>query len=111
MILRALLLLAVCAGACRRAPAPPPPAPPDQRGELLQRILALDEVAPCLAEVGAAGVHLVDAELAGEVAMAAFVCDNGAVKGRVTFFRIGGGWQVSTKEISKQGLAPEARDR
>jgi hypothetical protein len=99
MSLRAPLLLAALACACHRAPAPPP-TPPDQRGELLQRILALDEVAPCLAEAGARGVHLVDAELAGEAATATFACASGAVKGRVTFFRLGGGWKVSTKEIS-----------
>jgi hypothetical protein len=97
---RALLLLAALALACRRAPPPPAPSPPDQRGELLQRILALDEVAPCLAEAGVAGVHLVDAELAGEAATATFACSNGDVRGRVTFFRLGGGWKVSTKEIS-----------
>jgi hypothetical protein len=100
MSLRALVLLAALPFACRRAPAPQPPAPPDQRGELLQRILALDEVAPCLSDAGAAGVKLVDAELAGEAATATFVCSNGAVRGRVTFFRLGGGWKVSTKEIS-----------
>jgi hypothetical protein len=86
---------------CRDKPPPPSSSPPDQRGELLQRILALDEVAPCLVEAGAAGVRLVDAELAGEAATASFVCAAAPIRGRVTFFRLGGAWKVSTKEISR----------
>jgi hypothetical protein len=84
---------------CRDRPPPPAASPPDQRGELLQRILSLDEVAPCLVEAGAAGVRLLDAELAGEAATATFACTAAPLRGRVTFFRLGGAWKVSTKEI------------
>jgi hypothetical protein len=95
------LLAAALASGCRRPAlleAAPPPAPGD-REQLLARIVRLDEVAPCLTDSGAAGVRLVDAELAGDAAMAFFACANGAASGKVTFFRIAGTWTVSTKEI------------
>jgi hypothetical protein len=89
--------------ACRRAPAPLAPKadanPTGQRGELLERILRLPEVEPCLVEAGPSAVRLVEAELAGEAATATFVCSNGAARGRVTFFRVAGQWTVSTKSI------------
>ncbi|HVU52287.1 MAG TPA: hypothetical protein VHL80_16450 [Polyangia bacterium] len=91
--------------------APPPPAPGD-RELLLARIVGLDEVAPCLVDAGAAGVRLVDAELAGDAAMATFACANGAAFGKVTFFRIAGTWAISTKEIraaARREAQPAAR--
>jgi hypothetical protein len=100
--LRGALLVAILASGCRRPEAPAPTAPPAAPGErdgLLALIKGLDEVAPCLADAGAAGVRLVDAELAGDAATATFACANGAASGKVTFFRVAGTWMVSTKEI------------
>ena len=105
LALTSALLVATLASACRKPgpPEPPPTAPPDDRALLLARITGLDEVAPCLADAGPAGVRLVDAELAGDAAMATFACANGAASGKVTFFRIAGTWKVSTKQISAAG--------
>jgi hypothetical protein len=97
-----LWLLCLAGLACRgqrAAPAAAAPSPPSERDELLARIVALDEVAPCLIDAGAPPIRLVDAELAGEAATATFACTNGAARGRVTFFRIAGRWMVSTKAI------------
>jgi hypothetical protein len=98
------LAAGVCALAtgCRKHPAPEPAAPPapGDRELLLARIVGLDEVAPCLADAGAAGVRLVDAELAGDAATATFACANGAASGKVTFFRVAGTWTISTKDIA-----------
>jgi hypothetical protein len=104
------LLVAVIAPGCRK-PTPleaTPPAAPDDRALLLARILGLDEVAPCLTDAGPSGVRLVDAQLAGDAAMAIFACANGAASGKVTFFRIAGTWAVSTKEI-RAAARPEAQ--
>jgi hypothetical protein len=99
----AAALLAL-AGGCRAhpvtPPAPEPAAAPSERELLLARIRSLDEVAPCLADADAAAVRLVDAELAGDAATATFACANGAASGKVTFFRVAGGWKISTKEIA-----------
>lgn len=95
--------------ACRRGPAPAPPATgaPSERDGLLERIRALDEVGPCLVDGGA--VRLVDAELAGEAATATFACANGAASGKVTFFRVGGTWTVSTKELVARSAPTQPR--
>jgi hypothetical protein len=108
-----LALLAVAlACACRKQPPLQlaPPGAPDDRELLLARIRRLDEVEPCLADAGPAGVRLVDAQLAGDAAMATFACANGAASGKVTFFRIAGTWTVSTKEI-RRGAQDAGRSR
>jgi hypothetical protein len=102
--------LAVLTGSCRSRPTSvrdSGPSAPDERDQLLARIRALPDVEPCLADGGAAGVRLVDADLAGEAAGATFSCDNGAASGKVTFFRVGGAWTVSTKQIARR--APVGR--
>jgi hypothetical protein len=72
---------------------------PDDRAVLLARIRALREVAPCLVDAGAAPILVVEAQLAGDVAMMRFACANGAASGKVTFFRLAGTWTVSTKYL------------
>jgi hypothetical protein len=106
-----LLLLAVAAAACRRQPAPSasPPASSAgaERDALLRQISSLPEVAPCLAGAGAEpAIRLTAAELAGEAASASFACTRAPVAGQVTFFRIGGGWVVSTKQLSGAAAVP-----
>jgi len=108
--LTGVLLAAALASGCRK-PAlleATPPVVPGDRELLLARIVGLAEVGPCLTDTGPAGVHLVDAELAGDAAMATFACANGAASGKVTFFRIAGQWTVSTKEI-RTAARPEAQ--
>jgi len=96
----ALVGLVLVDAACRRAPpAATTVAVPSDRDVLLARIRALDEVAPCLVDGGAAPIVIVDAELAGDAATVTFACANGGAQGKVTFFRIGETWTVSTKEI------------
>jgi hypothetical protein len=95
--------LALGLAACRREPVParaPVPSAPGDRQLLLQKIAALDEVAPCFADAGSALLRLVDAEVAGDAARVTFACVNGAASGKVTFFRLGGAWTISTKEIA-----------
>jgi hypothetical protein len=99
-----LLAAAVVATACHKETLPPPVS--GEREALLRQIAALPEVAPCLAAAGAGpAIRLTDAELAGEAATASFACTRAPITGQVTFFRIGGGWVVSTKRLSG------ARDR
>jgi hypothetical protein len=105
--LRALIGVALALGlssGCRtrQARPPTPPPAPSERDALLARIRSLEEVEPCLVDAGAAGVRLVDAELAGDAATATFTCANGAASGKVTFFRVAGTWTVSTKEIARR---------
>ncbi|HTA19722.1 MAG TPA: hypothetical protein VK989_10545 [Polyangia bacterium] len=80
---------------------------PDDRAVLLQRIHGLREVTPCLVDAGAAPLQIVEAQLAGDVAMMRFACANGAASGKVTFFRLAGTWTVSTKDIDVG--APDAQ--
>jgi hypothetical protein len=97
------LLAALVVTACRTERAAPPPASgPGEREVLLAKIAGLDEVAPCAAAAGTTGLRLVDAELAGEAAGVTFDCGGGAVHGKVTFFRIGGAWTISTKSIESR---------
>jgi hypothetical protein len=109
------LVVALLAAGCRKPEAAPPAAPPaaspSERGLLLERIMGLDEVAPCFGDAGAARVRLVDAELAGDAATATFACENGAASGKVTFFRVAGAWTISTKEIraAARGAQPAGR--
>ena len=107
------LLLAAALGAagCRRQPAipasPEPAGAGTERDALLRQISLLPEVAPCVAGAGAApAIRLTAAELAGEVASASFACTHAPIAGQVTFFRIGGGWVVSTKQLSGGAAAP-----
>src|SRR5262249_5223628 len=97
------LLIALLSARCRKPEAAPPAAPPaaspGERGILLERVMGLDEVAPCFGDAGAASVRLVDAEVAGDAATVTFACANGAASGKVTFFRVAGAWTISTKEI------------
>jgi hypothetical protein len=93
-------LVAGCRPRPATAPAPAPSAQPGEREQLLARIRDLDEVRPCVVDGGADGVRLVEADLAGDAAMVRFTCANGAVSGKVTFFRVAGAWTISTKEIA-----------
>jgi hypothetical protein len=94
------LSLALVALACRPHPLTlSTSTDPDDRDVLLQRIHALREVAPCLVDAGAAPIRVVEAQLAGDVALMRFACANGAASGKVTFFRLAGTWTVSTKYI------------
>ena len=72
---------------------------PDDRDVLLQLVHGLREVEPCLVDAGAAPIRVVEAQLAGDVAMMRFACANGAASGKVTFFRLAGTWTVSTKYL------------
>jgi hypothetical protein len=100
--LAALLVVALACGCRKREPAAPAATPTvsGDRDLLLARIAGLAEVAPCLVDGGAAGVRLVDAEVAGDAATATFACANGAASGKVTFFRVAGTWTISTKDIA-----------
>ena len=106
-----MLGLALVMLACRPHPLTLSPSNgPDDREVLLQLIHALREVEPCLVDAGAAPIRVVDAQLAGDVAMMRFACANGAASGKVTFFRLAGAWTVSTKYIDAGDAgAPDAQ--
>jgi hypothetical protein len=95
-----ILGLALVALACRPHPLTLGPSTgPDDRTTLLQLVQAQREVEPCLVDAGAAPIRVVEAQLAGDVAMMRFACANGAASGKVTFFRLAGTWTVSTKYV------------
>jgi hypothetical protein len=109
------VLVAALAPACRERPAPPASTAPSTGGDrelLLAKVAALAELAPCAPRADAApalpALRLVDSELAGDAARITFACANGALRGKVTFFRVAGSWMISTKEISPP---PPGRDR
>lgn len=96
------LLVALVATGCRtERVAPTAPSGPGEREVLLAKIAALDEVSACAEAGGTKGLRLVDADLAGDAASVTFDCGGGAVHGKVTFFRVGASWTVSTKAITR----------
>ncbi|HSZ81056.1 MAG TPA: hypothetical protein VLA14_02180 [Polyangia bacterium] len=103
--------LALVALACRPHPLTLSPSTgPDDRDVLLELIHGLRDVEPCLVDAGVAPIRVVEARLAGDVAMMRFACANGAAAGKVTFFRLAGTWTVSTKYIDVGDAgAPDAQ--